>query len=357
MVNLDILTKTFDDMPVGVGIFHVEDLNDIKSIRYVFMNKIVLYEMRKTKEEVFGKRIIEVAPEAYEHEGGLYVIETYRRIAEEGGSVDLGLVEYSNHMVAGTYHCSIHHIQDNYVYIMLRNVTELEATKNALEEKNKELNDFANHAAHDLKAPIRTIGSFIEILEELHVEQFDDESKELIQYIKRATGRMQVLINDLLEYGKIGADIEQCEIDCNQIVKEIVEDFAAIIKDANASIKVGQLPKIIGYKTEFRLLLQNLINNALKFKQKDVDPVINISVQDGEDWIFSVADNGIGIHDKFHERIFKPFEKLHPSSEYQGSGIGLAHCKKVVELHKGRIWVESETGKGSTFYFSIPKSD
>lgn len=119
------------------------------------MNKVVLTEMQKTKEEVFGKKIKEVAPEAYEHEGGRFVMETYRRIAEEGGEVDLGLVEYSNHLVAGTYHCSIHHIMDNYVYIMLRNVTELEKTKSDLEKTNEELSEknikLAQAADRDLK--------------------------------------------------------------------------------------------------------------------------------------------------------------------------------------------------------------
>lgn len=137
--SLDILTKTFDDLPTGVGIFKVLDVDSINSIQYVFMNKVVLYEMRKNKEEVFGKLISEVAPEAYEHEGGRMVMETYRKVAKEGGVVNLGLVEYSNHMVAGTYECSVHHIQDNYVYVMLRNVTELELTKIKLEEANKEL--------------------------------------------------------------------------------------------------------------------------------------------------------------------------------------------------------------------------
>lgn len=168
LINLEILSKTFDDLPVGVGIFKVHDLKDIKSIQYIFMNKIVLYEMRKTKEEVFGKRIIEVAPEAYEHEGGLLVMETYRRIAEEGGSINLGQVEYSNHMVAGTYECSVHHIQDNYVYVMLRNVTELEQTKNELELKNKELSQFAFMVSHDLKEPLNTVLSFANLINEHH---------------------------------------------------------------------------------------------------------------------------------------------------------------------------------------------
>ena len=139
LLNLEILTKTMDDLPVGIGIFQVQDPNDLKSIRYIFMNKIILHEMRKKREEVFGKLIIEVAPEAYAHEVGLKVIETYRNIAVDGGSVNLGTVEYSNEEVAGIYECSVHHIQDNYVYVMLRNVTELDQSRKELAEINRNL--------------------------------------------------------------------------------------------------------------------------------------------------------------------------------------------------------------------------
>ncbi len=144
LLSLDLLIKTFDDLSIGVGIFQIPDINDLESIRYVFMNKMLLYEMRKTKEEVFGKRIIEVAPEAYQHEVGVQVIETYFKVVAEGGSINLGLVEYSNDMVAGTYECSAHHIQDNLIYVMLRNVTEIEQIKNELELKNKKLKQYSS---------------------------------------------------------------------------------------------------------------------------------------------------------------------------------------------------------------------
>lgn len=355
-LDLKILTQTFDELPIGVGIFEVEDVNDPKSIRYVFMNKVILYEMRKNADEVFGKRIIEVAPEAYEHEGGLFVIETYRRIAAEGGSINLGLVEYSNHMVAGTYECSVHHIKDNYVYVMLRNVTELEQTKNELEQKNKELSQFAYLASHDLKEPLRTISSFTEILQEDYLEKLDKEGEKLLSFISKATKRMRGLIDVLLDYSKLGQGKELVEINCSNMVAEIQEDLSVVINERDASLEVGELPTVKGFKTELRMLFQNLISNAIKFNQPGVPPKVSITAEEKDGWTFSVKDNGIGISEANQEKIFSLFERLHTEKEYEGTGIGLGHCKKIIELHKGKLWVESVEGEGSTFYFNIPKS-
>lgn len=355
LLNLEILTKTFDYLSVGVGIFLVENLNDLKSIRYVYMNKVILYEMRKKKEEVVGKRIIDVAPEAYEHEVGLQVIETYRKIAAEGGSINMGLVEYSNHVSAGKYECSVHHIKDNYVYVMLRNVTELEETKHALEQKNKELNQFVFIASHDLKAPLNTISSCIKIIEEEYQGKLDKEADKLLGFISSVTGRMKNLINALLDYSSTGKRKEMTLVDCNKLVEVIQQDLSSTIKETNTIIEVGTLPKVKGFQTELRLLFQNLISNGIKFSKSGTAPRIRISANKKENWNFAIQDNGIGIEEKHQDRIFNVFQRLHNSSEYEGSGIGLAHCKKIIELHKGNIWVNSNLGEGSTFYFTIPK--
>ncbi|MGB6037687.1 MAG: ATP-binding protein [Cryomorphaceae bacterium] len=354
LLNMEILTKTFDDLPIGVGVFHVLDLNDIKSIQYVFMNKVLLYEMRKERKEVFGKKILEVAPEAYEHEGGLYVIETYRRIAAEGGSVNLGLVEYSNHMVAGTYECSVHHIQDNFVYVMLRNVTELERTKNALEQKNKELSQFAYVASHDLKEPLNTISSFIEIITDKYKGKFDESADTMFNFISDATDRMGVLINDLLDFSSTDSEKQITLVDCNKLVEIVRQDLGVRIKETNTTLEVGVLPQVQGYETALRLLFQNLVSNSIKFSKPGVPPKIKISAKEQDGWTFSIEDNGIGISEEHKVDVFNIFQRLHANSEYEGTGIGLAHCKKIVELHKGELWVDSEPGKGSTFYFTIP---
>ena len=353
-ISLEILTKTLDDLPVGVGVFQVLDLNDIKSIRYVFMNKVVLYEMRKEREDVFGKKIIEVAPEAYEHEGGLLVIETYRKVADDGGSVNLGLIEYSNHMVAGTYECSVHHIKDNYVYVMLRNVTELERTKNELELKNKELSQLAYLVSHDLKVPLHTISGLVQLLQDKYRQQIDQEADELFSHISNVTKRMETSIRDLLDYSRIGQGTKKTAVDCVQLIEDIREDLAYTINETSTTFDIGKLPVIQGFETEIRMLFQNLISNAIKFSDAESSPKISINVKEGDGWTFSVQDNGIGISDKQKDEIFGVFQRLHSASEYEGTGIGLAHCKKIVEMHKGEIWVDSQPGEGSTFYFTIP---
>lgn len=315
------------------------------------MNKIVVYEMKKDKEVVFGKRIIEVSPEAFEHEGGLLVMETYRNIARDGGSINLGLVEYSNHLVAGTYDCSVHHIQDNYVYIMLRNVTELEKTKNALEQKNNELQQMTNIVSHDLKDPLSSITTTLDLINTLYKGKVDEQFQELLDMISNSSSRMFDLINDLLDYGEIGTQKEMVDVDCNILVQEIKEDLWAKIKEKNVTLNVNNLPTIKAYKTELRLLFQNLISNVIKITKPGVDPIVNIYFEDNDAWVFTIEDNGFGIK----EKIFNIFERLNNRHEYQGSGIGLAHCKKIIELHGGEISVDSKLGEGSTFHITLPK--
>ena len=353
-ISLEILTETFDDLPIGVGVFEVLDLDDIKSIRYVFMNKFVLFEMRKTREEVFGKKIIDVAPEAFEHEGGRIVLETYRKIALEGGSINLGLVEYSNHMVAGTYECSVHHIKDNFVYVMLRNVTELEQTKNKLELKNKELSQLAYLVSHDLKSPLNTIHGLMQLVQGKFQQQIDPEAEDLFRLIFNVTDRMKTLITDLLDYSAIGQSTKVSMVDCGKLVEDIREDLTAKINETNTTFNIGKLPVVQGFETELRMLFQNLISNAIKFSRPDVSPIISINAKEDNGWTFSIKDNGIGIDDKHKDTIFGVFQRLHSASEFEGTGIGLAHCKKIVEMHKANLWVDSKLGEGSTFYFTIP---
>ena len=293
--DLEILSRTFEDLSAGIGIFKVNDLNDLKSIQYVFMNKVLLYEMRKERDEVIGKKIIEVAPEAFNHEEGLLVMETYRKVAAEGGSINLGLVEYSNHMVAGTYECSVHHIIDNYVYVKLRNVTELEQTKNELELKNKELSQFAYIVSHDLKEPLNTISSLVQLIEKQNLGKFDTETAQMLGFISSSTNRMRSLITGLLDYSGIGQGKELIEIDCQNLVEIIQQDLASKIKETNSIIEVGELPKIFGYETELRMLFQNLISNAIKFSKPNLPPRIKISAKKQDGWTFFVQDNGIGI--------------------------------------------------------------
>jgi light-regulated signal transduction histidine kinase (bacteriophytochrome) len=260
-------------------------------------------------------------------------------------------------MVAGTYECSVHHIQDNYVYVMLRNVTELEKTKLALEQKNKELSQLTSIASHDLKDPLNTITSFAQILNEEHFDSLNKEGQEIVSYISESTKRMRSLITDLLDYGRLGQDKIMDKVDCNKLIEEIQQDLAARIKESEAEIKYNNLPIVIGLETELRLLFQNLISNGIKFRKAEKKPLIEISAVEKDGWTFTVEDHGIGIDPNNQKNIFSLFKRVKYLKEIEGDGIGLAHCKKIVELHQGKLWLESEPGKGSKFHFNIPLPD
>ncbi|WP_081740336.1 YfiR/HmsC family protein [Aquimarina pacifica] len=232
----------------------------------------------------------------------------------------------------------------------------------ALESKNKELEHFAYIASHDLQEPLNTISSFIGLISENYGETFDDLGRESMKFITDASARMRKLINALLEYSRLGREKEYSRTNCNTVIKELIEDLNNVIKKTGATINVNPLPIVNGSEIELRLLFQNLISNGIKFRDIDTIPEIQVSCAknyiEGSTtqgfWEFSVQDNGIGIPQKHQDRIFAIFQRLHSREEYEGTGIGLAHCKKIVESHGGTIWLESEEGKGTTFYFTIP---
>jgi len=225
-----------------------------------------------------------------------------------------------------------------------------------LERQNKEIEQFAYIASHDLQEPLRTISNFSILLTEKLETNQDEEIQEYLSYINGGTKRMSGLIFDLLEYSRIGKNISKEQIDCDKLLAEVLTDMAADIKESGAEINAQKLPVINGY-IYLKSVFQNLISNAIKFQKTREHPVIKISATDkGKEFLFSFKDNGIGIEEIYHNRIFLIFQRLHTRAEYDGTGIGLSQCQKTVELHGGKIWVESELGKGSTFYFTIPKA-
>jgi signal transduction histidine kinase len=224
-----------------------------------------------------------------------------------------------------------------------------------LERKNKELEQFAYVASHDLQEPLQTTSGFVQLLRKQYQGRLDPTADQYIEYVVQASGRMKTLIKDLLDYSRIGRGNDSPQVDCNVLVQEVLADLHKVIVENNVQINTGQLPMLHNaFPTELKSLFQNLVSNSIKFRKPGIQPVLHIdAVQANGFWQFSVRDNGIGIEDQYLERIFVIFQRLHNRSMYDGSGIGLAHCKKIAELHGGKIWVESEPGKGSTFYFTI----
>ena len=240
---------------------------------------------------------------------------------------------------------------------MLRNVTDLEKAKNELELKNKELKQFNYIVSHDLREPLHTISGLVEIFKMQYHDALNSEGRKIIGYMHQAAGRMSELVRDLLDYGAIGRNKELTKIDCSVLVRSVLEDLGSRIESTGATVKVDDLPTLVAYETELRLLFQNLIGNGIKFNRNGVPPIIRVSAEQNNGWTFTIEDNGIGIPEKSMTEVFKVFKRLHFNSEHEGTGIGLAHCKKIVEMHQGKIWIESEEGKGSKFHFTIPPQD
>ena len=232
---------------------------------------------------------------------------------------------------------------------------ELKETVEELRRSNEELQQFAYVASHDLQEPLRTITSFTQLLERRYRDQLDADADEFIEYIVDAAKRMQTLIMDLLNYSRVATGGKEFElIDTEEILKSVLNNLNTAIRENNAEVTYNNLPKIVADKRQMIQLFQNLIGNAIKFKKLNEPPKIHISAQKNKnEYVFSIRDNGIGMEPKYAERIFTIFQRLHTKDEYDGTGIGLAISKRVVERHGGRIWVGSELGKGSVFYFTI----
>jgi light-regulated signal transduction histidine kinase (bacteriophytochrome) len=224
-----------------------------------------------------------------------------------------------------------------------------------LETKNKELEQFVYIASHDLQEPLQTVQDFTTLVYDKFKETIDDETDRYFNFIFGANQRMRSLITGLLNYGLIGKKEIKQTVDCNKLINDVITDLGSSLKNSNVIFNCEKLPVIECHPSELRLLFQNLISNAIKFRKKDVNPIITIAARRKLGyWEFYVKDNGIGISDKHKEKVFVIFQRLHSRDKFDGAGIGLAHCKKIIELHGGDIWLESEESKGSTFYFTIP---
>lgn len=238
---------------------------------------------------------------------------------------------------------------------LLKREATLAKQNKKLQNQNKELEQFSYVASHDLQEPLRSLVSFTELLETEYAGKLGGNGEFYVEFISKSSKRMQQLVKGLLDYSRIGKEKKIILINCNQIVNEVLSDMMVTIKESNAEIIVHDLPILKGYETELRQLFQNLISNALKFMKKDISPKIHFFAKKQEnEWLFSIQDNAIGIDENNIHKLFVIFKRFNNRDEYEGTGIGLAHCKKIVELHGGTIWADSKLGEGSTFNFTIP---
>ncbi len=246
--------------------------------------------------------------------------------------------------------------------VIVRDITQRKAAEQALlatnaelARSNADLEQFAYAASHDLIEPLRSVASSVQLLQRRYVGQLDARADEFIAHAVSGATRMKTLIDDLLAFSRIGAKQGQAEeISMEHALSEALGNLDVAIVESNAKMTHGPLPNVHAHGTQITQLLQNLIANAIKFRG-DKAAVVNVGAhREGSNWVFSVADQGIGIDAKHFARVFDLFKRLHTREEYAGTGIGLALCKKIVERHGGRIWVESEEGKGATFFFTLP---
>ena len=232
---------------------------------------------------------------------------------------------------------------------------QLKRTMDELKRSNMELEQFAYVASHDLQEPLRMVSSFTQLLEKQYKDKLDENALDYINYAVDGAKRMQALITDLLTYSRVNTQAGKFkDTNLDKVLNEVLFNMGIKIQENQAIITRESLPKICADYGQMVQIFQNLIDNALKYRSKETPQILISARKEDKQWLFSVEDNGIGIDPKYADRIFMIFKRLHTNEEYEGTGIGLAITKRIIERHEGRIWVESELGKGSTFYFTIP---
>ena len=282
------------------------------------------------------------------------IVRPLRRLQMHAAAVGHG---HLGHRAAGIGISELDELADalNAMAVQVQERQEaLEQANVELSRSNRDLEQFAYVASHDLQEPLRSITGYLQLLERRYKDRLDAHADEFIAYAVEGAARMQALINDLLAFSRIGSRGSPfAPADTQKVLDEALRNLGKAIEESGAVVTHDPLPTVNGDATQLVQLLQNLVGNAIKFRGQE-PPQIHVGARpEGDQWLFSVRDNGIGIDPQYAERIFVIFQRLHLRTEYPGTGIGLAICKRIVERHGGRIWVESEQGKGATFYFTL----
>lgn len=233
---------------------------------------------------------------------------------------------------------------------------ELEARSSELQRSNADLMKFASVASHDLQEPLRMVSSYMGLLARRYEGKLDETASQYIGFAMNGANRMQTLISDLLLYSQAGTQaINKRAISSENVLRQALDNLSVAIRESAAVVRHAELPQIQADETKLIQVMQNLIGNAIKFRKPDVPPEVNVTAsRNGDEWLFTVADNGIGFDPKYHDKIFQVFQRLHGIGMYPGNGIGLAISKRIIEHHGGRLWAKSQPGAGSQFFFSLP---
>lgn len=337
-----------------------QSLNEIyifnnKDYKFIYFNDAACNNIGYSADELYNMTPVDIKPE--------FTMESFKALVQPliNKEKEKILFDTVHKRKDGSLYNVEVHLQymdrgnNDFVFVAIINdITERKKMEEELKRSNTELEKFAYVTSHDLQEPLRMISSYIMLLEKRYKDKLDGDANDFINFAVEGVKRMQQLINDLLAYSRVGrADKKLEDVDMEEVLENAIFNLKMAINENKAKIKHDKLPVIKANKLLMTQVLQNLIGNAIKFHSKKI-PVIYISAKlEKNDWVFSVQDNGIGIDPQYFERIFLIFQRLQ-REDYPGTGAGLAIVKRIIELHNGKIWVESEPGKGSTVYFTIP---
>ncbi|AIT78667.1 hypothetical protein JI59_01990 [Novosphingobium pentaromativorans US6-1] len=268
------------------------------------------------------------------------------RCRKDGSTFDVSITVSPILLASGTVIGASSIVRD----ISARKLKDLE-----LQRSNAELEQFAYVASHDLQEPLRMVANYVELLSQRYKGQLDERADKFIHYASDGARRMQQLVSDLLAYSRVGSQGKQpAPVEANAVVDRIMHTLQRRLAETGGTVERGDLPRVMGDEVQLGQLFQNLIGNALKFRGEEPPRVLVQAEREGRLVRFAVRDNGIGMDMRFAERIFQMFQRLHERAAFEGSGIGLAIAKRIVERHGGTIWVDSEPGRGTVFFFTLP---
>jgi len=360
--------SAFDEAPIGMALFSVDPGDDGRLLQVnASLSEITGY----TREELLRMSLHAVThPLDQERElplaedlisGTIPNYKLEKRFVRSDGAPMWVLHNVSTvHDASGRLLYGIAQVQDiterkRAEEGLARVAAELEKRAIELERSNADLQQFAYVASHDLSEPLRMVSSYVQLLERRYSDQLDQDAHEFIEFAVDGVNRMQRLIEDLLAYSRVGTSEYRHErVDIGALVDDTLGGMRATVADTGAIVTHGELPAVVGDESQLRQLFQNLISNGIKFVQEGPPRIHVAAERQAHAWSFAVADNGIGIDPQHAERIFAVFKRLHGRDAYPGSGIGLSICKRIVERHGGRIWVEANEGGGSRFCFTLP---